>query len=63
MLQRFRLVMSILLMILGVAMFLRGLENSLKRGLGWQGTMMSCVLGGLVFALGFARWRYLRQKW
>jgi hypothetical protein len=54
--------MSFLLMILGAAMLVRGVENSMRRGLGWQGLMMSLVLGVLVFALGFARWRYLRQR-
>lgn len=54
--------MSFLLMILGVAMLVRGVENSVARGLGFQGIMMSLVLGALVFSLGFARWRYLRQR-
>jgi hypothetical protein len=62
MLNNFRQMMSILLMILGAAMLVRGVENSIRRGLGWQGLMLSLILGILVFALGLARWRYLRQR-
>jgi len=43
-------------------MLARGVENSLNRHLGLQGLVLSCVLGALVFALGFARWRYLQQR-
>jgi hypothetical protein len=49
-------------MILGAAMLIRGVENAVDRGLGWQGIMMSLVLGALVFFLGLTRWRYLRQR-
>jgi len=60
--KKIRQATSFILMILGAAMFLRGVEHSMGRGLGWQGTMMAVVLGVLVFFLGFARWRYLRQR-
>jgi len=62
MLQRFRQILSIILMVLGIVMLIRGIENSMQRGLGWQGTLMSSVLGLLVFALGFTRWRYLSRR-
>ncbi len=62
MLQRFRQIISVTLMVLGIVMLARGVENALQRGLGWQGIMISSVLGILVFALGFFRWRYLRQR-
>lgn len=62
MMNRFRQTTALLLMIVGAAMLARGVENALRRGLGWQAIMISLVLGSLVFALGFARWRYLRQR-
>ncbi len=60
--KRFRVFMAILLMIMGAAMLARGLEYAVRRGLGWQGIIQAFVAGGLVFALGFTRWRYLRQR-
>ncbi len=60
--QRFRNVTSVLLMILGIVMLARGLEYTLRRGLGWQGILQASIAGALVFALGFTRWRYLRQR-
>jgi uncharacterized membrane protein len=60
--QRFRQIISIILMVLGMVMLIRGIENSMKRSLGWQGALMSAVLGLLVFALGFTRWRYLSRR-
>jgi hypothetical protein len=60
--QRFRQILSIILMGLGIVMLIRGIENSMQRGLGWQGILMSSVLGLLVFALGFTRWRYLSRR-
>jgi hypothetical protein len=59
---RFRNTTAVLLMILGVIMLARGLEYTLRRGLGWQGILQATIAGVLVFALGFARWRYLRQR-
>ncbi len=59
---RFRKIMAILLMVLGAAMLLRGLQFTVRKGLGWQGTIQALIVGALVFALGFTRWRYLRQR-
>jgi hypothetical protein len=61
-LQQFRILSSLVLMVLGVVIIIRGLQNSLQRGLGWRGILMSCFLGMLIFALGLARWRFLRQR-
>jgi len=60
--DRFRIISSIILMILGVAMLARGLEYTVRQGLGWQGILQASIAGALVFALGFTRWRYLRQR-
>jgi hypothetical protein len=60
--KRFRTCMAILLMIMGTAMLARGLEYAIRHGLGWQGVIQASVAGALVFALGFSRWRYLRQR-
>ncbi len=60
--QRFRQIISLILMILGILMLIRGIQDSMHRGLGWQGAMMSSVLGLLVFVLGFTRWRYLTRR-
>jgi hypothetical protein len=54
--------MSILLMVLGIAMLARGLEYIIRNGLGWQSMIQALIAGVLVFALGFTRWRYLRQR-
>ena len=54
--------MAVILMALGAAMLARGLFFALKAGLGWQVAIQALVLGALVFALGFTRWRYLRQR-
>ena len=62
MLLQYRKIAAILLMGLGTAMLLRGLNYVLKQGLGWRGLIQTGVAGALVFALGFARWRYLRQR-
>jgi len=59
---RFHRVTSVLLMILGAVMLARGLEYTIRKGLGWQGILQACIAGVLVFALGFTRWRYLRQR-
>jgi hypothetical protein len=59
---RFREFMSILLMILGLVMLGRGMGYMISHGLGWQGMIQALVAGVLVFALGFTRWRYLRQR-
>jgi hypothetical protein len=62
MLMKFRKIVAIILMILGVVMLSRGLIFSMKSALGWQGVAQAVIVGSLVFALGFARWRYLRQR-
>jgi uncharacterized protein YybS (DUF2232 family) len=59
---RFRELMSIFLMILGLVMLARGVEYIIQQGLGWQGMIQALIAGVLVFALGFTRWRYLRQR-
>ncbi len=60
--NRFRKIMAALLMVLGAAMLVRGLQYTIQKGLGWQGTIQALIVGALVFALGFTRWRYLRQR-
>ncbi len=62
MLIQIRKMMAVILMILGGAMLIRGILFTIKAGLGWQGIVPSLVVGTLVCALGFARWRYLRQR-
>jgi hypothetical protein len=59
---RIRKIMAALLMVLGAAMLVRGLQYTIQKGLGWQGTIQALIVGALVFALGFTRWRYLRQR-
>jgi len=59
---QFRKIMAIVLMILGGVMLARGLVFTIRSGLGWQGIVQAMVVGALVFALGFARWRYLHQR-
>jgi hypothetical protein len=59
---RFRKIMAAILMVLGAAMLVRGLQYTMRQGLGWQGTIQALIVGALVFALGFTRWRYLRQR-
>ncbi len=58
----FRKGMAMILMALGAVMLARGLLYTFEAGLGWQGIIQALVVGALVFALGFARWRYLRQR-
>ncbi len=60
--KSYRSLTSILLMILGAVMLVRGLEYAIRHGLGWRGIVMASLAGGLVFALGFTRWCSLRQK-
>ncbi len=50
------------LILLGVAMVARGAAWSIREGLGWQGVVQSLVVGGLVFALGIARWRFWQHR-
>ena len=57
----FRQTTAALLMLAGIAMLLRGIYYSVRHGLGWRGILMSGVVGALVFALGMARWRFLRK--
>ena len=59
---QFRKFMAMVLMVVGVAMLARGLEYTIRRGLGWQGMIQALIVGALVFALGFTRWRYLSQR-
>jgi hypothetical protein len=59
---QFRKLLSMVLMALGIAMFARGLDYVIRRGMGWQGVIQAVIVGALVFALGFTRWRYLRQR-
>ena len=60
--MQFRKITAIILMVLGGVMLARGLLFAIKSGLGWQGIVQALIVGTLVFALGFARWRYLRQR-
>jgi uncharacterized protein (DUF697 family) len=60
--MRFHKVASVLLMVLGAVMLARGLDYTIQSGMGWQGIIQASIAGGLVFALGFTRWRYLRQR-
>ena len=59
---RLRKLMAILLMVMGGAMLARGLGYTVRQGLGWQGIIQAVIVGVLVFALGYTRWRYLRQR-
>jgi hypothetical protein len=61
-LGHWRRISAALLMIVGLAMLVRGLNHTILRGLGWQGFLESGIVGGLVFALGLARWRYWQQR-
>jgi hypothetical protein len=58
---RFRQLTAALLMLVGLAMLVRGIDFSVRNGVGWQGFVQSGVIGALVFALGLARWRFLRR--
>jgi hypothetical protein len=60
--RRIRELAAALLILLGIFMVARGIGWSVRQGLGWQGFVQSVVVGGLVFALGVARWRYWRQR-
>ena len=60
--HRFHKVTAVLLMVLGAVMLARGLEYTIRQALGWQGILQASMAGVLVFALGFTRWRYLRQR-
>jgi hypothetical protein len=60
--MQIRKAMAMILMVLGAAMLVRGLAFTVGAGLGWQGIAQALVVGSLVFALGFARWRYWRQR-
>jgi hypothetical protein len=59
---RFHKIASLLLMVLGAVMVARGLDYTIRSGMGWQGILQASIAGALVFALGFTRWRYLRQR-
>jgi hypothetical protein len=60
--MKFRKIVAIILMVLGAIMLARGLMFALRSALGWQGIAQAVIVGSLVFALGFTRWRYLRQR-
>ena len=60
--MQFRKTMALILMALGVSILMRGLAYAISAGLGWQGMIQALIAGSLVFALGFVRWRYLRQR-
>jgi hypothetical protein len=60
--MQFRKIMAVILMVLGAAMLARGVVFALSSGLGLQGMIQALVVGALVFALGFTRWRYLSQR-
>ena len=60
--QRYRKITAGLLMLLGAVMLARGLDYTIRQGLGWTGVLQASIAGALVFALGFTRWRYLRQR-
>ena len=62
MLTRIRKLMSICLMALGIVMLSRGMQYCILQRLGWEGAIQTLIAGGLVFALGIARWRCLRQR-
>ena len=59
---QFRKATAVVLMILGAVMLARGLDYTIRQDLGWQGFLQAGIAGVLVFALGFARWRFLRQR-
>lgn len=62
MIRGYRQTLSLLLIIIGAAMIVRGIWYSFGKGSGLAGALQATVLGALVIALGFARWRYWRQR-
>jgi hypothetical protein len=60
--HKYRKIVAALLMILGIAILMRGVHYSLTESPGWQNLLLSTVVGALVFALGLARWRYWQQR-
>jgi NADH:ubiquinone oxidoreductase subunit 3 (subunit A) len=62
MLIKFRKAVAMILMILGIAMLFRGIWYSVNARIGLQGLVPALIVGCLVFALGFYRWRYLSQR-
>jgi hypothetical protein len=59
---RWRRIAAVLMMLVGAAIMLRGACYALGRDEGWRPLLVSVVLGGLIFALGIARWRYWREQ-
>jgi len=59
--KSWRKIASVLLIVVGALMFVRGAHHAVTNDLGWQGLIASSVLSGLVIALGVARWRYWRH--
>ena len=62
MIRGYRQTLSLLLMIVGTAMIVRGIWYSFGKGPGLSGALQAAALGALVTALGYARWRYWRQR-
>ncbi len=59
---RFREFSAFVLMLVGSAVCVRGTAHSVRYGLGWKGIAASILAGTLVFFLGLARWRYIRER-
>ena len=62
MIRGYRQTLSLLLIIVGAAMMVRGIWYSFGKGPGLGGVLQAGILGVLVMALGYARWRYWRQR-
>lgn len=60
--HRIREFQALALMVLGVVMLARGVGHSFRNGIDPASLLMSVFVGALVFALGYARWRYWRQR-
>jgi hypothetical protein len=58
-LYRWRRLAAGLLVLVGGAIVFRGVERGILGDAGWQGFLVSAVVGGLIMALGIARWRFL----
>ncbi len=57
-----RRIAALLLIFVGTLIFVRGSHYPIAHGLGWQGVLVSSVVGALVIALGIARWRYWQER-
>lgn len=56
-----RVAIALLLMIAGAATLVRGIAYSLSHEVGWYGTIMSTITGGLMILLGWMKWHYFRS--